>query len=263
MAPIVLLTDFGTKDGHVGVMKGVILTIAPEAQIIDLSHGIQPQNIEEAALILSRTYRYFPIGSIFIVVIDPGVGTTRRPIALWLAGYYFILPDNGIITPILMEARTQTAAIEIVHLNNPAFWNENISSVFHGRDIFAPVGAHLANGIDLMDMGVPIQDPVLITLEQPKILTGRMIGKIIHIDHFGNLTTNIRREHLANTTHCLLNYKDYEITGLYTTFGDSEAGTLILLIGSTDYLLIARVNGNAAAYLAAVPGDRIVLNLLD
>lgn len=263
MKPVVLLTDFGTKDGHVGVMKGVILRIAPTTPIIDLSHGIQPQNIGEAALILSRNYHYFPDGSIFIAVIDPGVGTARRPICAQIGEYWFVLPDNGIITPILDEAQKNSKPVTIIHLTEPSFWNDHVSPVFHGRDIFAPVAAHLATGRTLSEMGAQIQDPVRFYLKRPHATGGKLVGEIIHIDHFGNISTNIRTEDLGETKRVQLNYRNHEIAGLYHTFGDAEIGSLIAFIGSTGSLIIGKVNGNAAHFLSASYGDPIEVIRLD
>ncbi|MGZ9222253.1 MAG: SAM hydrolase/SAM-dependent halogenase family protein, partial [Anaerolineales bacterium] len=141
MAYITLLTDFGVSDGYPGIMKGVILTIAPEARIADITHLISPQNIHEGGLALFRSYRYFPPGTIHIVVVDPGVGTLRRPIALRLGANYFVGPDNGLLSPVIHEALRNDWQHHYVHLNRPGYWLPNPSNVFHGRDIFAPAAA--------------------------------------------------------------------------------------------------------------------------
>lgn len=257
MPPIVLLTDFGIKDGNVGVMKGVIHNILPDAQIIDLSHSIRPQNIREASLILTRTYRYFPAQTVFVIVVDPGVGTARRPIAVEMYGYHFVLPDNGLLAPLLEQARQEQQPYTIVNLNNPQYWLENISNVFHGRDIFAPVGAHLAAGTALIELGDIIDDPVEIQFAKPAFTPDGLLGEVIHIDHFGNISTNILKKHLGERTRLTVRLRGLEIPGLFKTFGEQPPGELIALLGSTDYLIISEVNGSAAERLQAQPGDPV------
>jgi len=146
---ITLTTDFGLRDGYPGVMKGVILRITPDTHIIDISHFVRPQNILEGSLILNRTYPFFPDGTVHILVIDPGVGTSRRPIAAHLGNQYYVCPDNGLLTGPLVEAEKEGQFIEIVHLNQPKYWLREVSHVFHGRDVFAPVAAHIAAGVPL------------------------------------------------------------------------------------------------------------------
>ena len=162
MSIITLLTDFGLKDGNVGVMKGVILGIAPQVQIVDLSHLIQAQDILEAGLILRRSAPFFPAGTIHVVVVDPGVGTQRRPIVGWIGQQFFVGPDNGTITMLVEYGRTHNFEMGFIHLDRPNLWLERVSHVFHGRDIFAPVAANLANGVSLGELGTPILDPVLL-----------------------------------------------------------------------------------------------------
>ncbi|MBU4224345.1 MAG: SAM-dependent chlorinase/fluorinase, partial [Chloroflexi bacterium] len=168
MPIISLMTDFGLKDGNVGVMKGVIWGICPQAQIADLSHTIQPQNVPEAALILFRSAPYFPKDTIHVVVVDPGVGTARRPIAAQIGSQRYVCPDNGVLTMILERAEQEGWPVEIVHLDKPQYWLKEISHVFHGRDIFAPSAAHLAGGLPLRDLGTPIHDPVKLALPKPQ-----------------------------------------------------------------------------------------------
>jgi len=164
---LTLMTDFGLKDGNVGVMKGVILGIAPQTQIIDLSHTISPQDVIEAALILHRSVPYFPPGSVHVVVVDPGVGTARRPMAAELDGQYFVGPDNGLITRWLERVEREGKPARFFHLNQQQYWLPEISHVFHGRDIFAPSAAHLVTGVPLEKLGSSILDPVRLALPQP------------------------------------------------------------------------------------------------
>ena len=168
MTVITLMTDFGIKDGNVGVMKGVIWRICPTAQISDLSHMIQAQNIREAGYILARSVPYFQKGSIHVVVVDPGVGTKRRPMAAQIGDWFYVGPDNGTITGWLERAHQGGWRTEFVELNRSQYWLQNVSHVFHGRDIFSPVAAHLANGVSLSELGSSFNDPVRLELLQPE-----------------------------------------------------------------------------------------------
>lgn len=196
MSIITLTTDFGIKDGNVGVMKGVILGIAPRTQIIDLSHVIEPQNVREAALILARSAPFFPKGTVHVVVVDPGVGTTRRPLAARLGEQYFVGPDNGILSILLEACEAKGAKVEFVHLDKPQYWLQDVSYVFHGRDIFSPVAAHLSSQRtrNLEQFGTSVSEPVRITIPRPLRGPGILKGEILHIDHFGNAASNIRVE---------------------------------------------------------------------
>lgn len=259
MPVISLLTDFGLKDGNVGVMKGVIWRICPEAQISDLSHLISPQNISEAALVLFRTMPYFPPFSIHVAVVDPGVGTARRPMAARIGDQYYVGPDNGILTLCLARAERLGQPVLCIHLNKPQYWLEDVSHVFHGRDIFAPVAGHLAAGVPLEALGVPFSDPVLLPLPRPERTSLGWRGEIIHIDHFGNASSNLRIEDLPD----VLKHKEkvtvrvggVQINGLVNTFGERPSGELVALFGSTGNLLVCAVNGSAAARLNLKIGD--------
>lgn len=252
------MTDFGLKDGNVGVLKGVIWSIAPQAQIADLSHLISPQNIAEAALILSRQAPFFPPGTIHVVVVDPGVGTERRPMAARIGPYFYVGPDNGILTLLLDRAGSEGWALEFVHLDRPQYWLPEVSNVFHGRDIFSPAAGHLAAGVPLSDLGTPIQDPVRLQLPQPERTTHGLRGQVIHIDHFGNLSTNIRREHLGEPpTVLVVRLRGAEVHGMVRTFGDRPFGELVALYGSSGNLILSVVNGSAAEHLRAEIGDEV------
>ena len=261
MPIITLTTDFGLKDGNVGVMKGVIWGICPGADIADISHLIGPQNLPEAALILARSAPYFPKGTVHVVVVDPGVGTARRSMAAKIGASYYVGPDNGIITLLWQRAKQGEWPCDFVELNNPRFWLPNVSHVFHGRDIFAPSAAHLANGVPLASLGTRINDPIQLDLPQPKRDAEGWRGEVIHVDHFGNLASNIRVEHLG----AALDQKDEvvvrlgatEIKGMVDTFGERPAGEVVALLGSTGNLIISVVNGSAAGRLGAGVGDRI------
>jgi len=254
---ISLLTDFGLRDGYVGVMKGVIWQIGPEIQIADISHNISPQNVLEGAIAWGRTVPYFPDSSVHIGVIDPGVGTQRRPIAARLGSHYFVLPDNGLISILLDSAEKKDQLIEFVHLDNPKYWLSEISNVFHGRDIFSPVGAHLAEGIQLNELGSPIDDPVLLEIPRPQSSPNSVRGEVISIDNFGNLASNIMQNDLLGLGAVTVHIAGAEIDGLVNTFGERPPGELIALYGTHADLLISVVNGNAAQQLKVNVGDSI------
>ena len=249
MRLITLLTDFGIRDGYVGVMKGVIWGIAPQAQIADITHQIQPQNILEGALAYSRVASYFPPGTIHVGVVDPGVGTTRRPIAACLGERFFVGPDNGLCTTLAALAHAEGGHVEYVHLDRPQFWLADVSNVFHGRDIFAPAAAHLANGTPLSDMGTSISDPVFLSIPVPEKRENRWTGQVILIDHFGNLSTNLTRDHIGEIGRATIQIGEKTIHGLVKTFGEGQPGELVAMLGEADDLVIAVVNGNAAEYL--------------
>ncbi len=259
MTTITLMTDFGIKDGNVGVMKGVILGIHPQAQIVDLSHMISPQNIPEAALILLRSVPFFPKGTVHVVVVDPGVGTQRRPMAARIGDWYYVGPDNGILTMLLERAEQEGWQTEFVHLDKPKYWLGEISHVFHGRDIFAPSAAHLAAGVPLMELGTHISDPLRLQLPKPVQLKNGWRGEVIHVDHFGNVASNIRSEHLGRMLDRLekisVRLNGTQIQGMVRTFGERPEGELVALLGSTGNLIVSVVNGNAALRLNAHIGD--------
>ncbi len=260
MSFITLLTDFGIRDGAVGLMKGVIWRIAPEAKIADLSHTIAPQNLQEAAVVLRFGTPYFPQGTIHVVVVDPGVGTHRRPIAARLGDYYFVGPDNGVFTPLLEMAEATGGPVEIVHTNKPQYWLPEVSQIFHGRDIFSPVGAHLAAGVPLAELGAPIDDPILLSLPQPQRIENGWRGEAIFIDDFGNVHTNLLRQHVQPLGEVRVQVCGVEIEGMVRTFGERPLGSLIALYGTEHDLNISVVNGNAAKQLGAKVGDMVEVN---
>jgi len=254
---ITLTTDFGLKDGNVGVMRGVIWGIAPGVQLSDLSHLISPQNIMEGAIILGRSTPYFPPGTIHMAVVDPGVGTQRRPIAARLGEQWFVGPDNGLCTLMIERAERFNQPVEIVYLDQPQYWLQEVSHVFHGRDIFAPSAAHLANGVSLSQMGTSIANPVRLSIPRPRKTGDTWHAELIHIDAFGNLSTNLRVEDLHGADDLALTIHGQEIRGVVQTFGDRPIGDLIILYGSTGSLIVSLVNGSAAQRLNARVGDPV------
>jgi len=258
--PIVsIMTDFGTKDGNVGVMKGVILGIAPDASIVDISHEVFPQDVRQAAYILERQVFFFPEDSVHIVVVDPGVGTARRPIAAQIGTQRYVGPDNGVFTLIYERAEQEGLPVKTVHTDKPKYWLPKISNIFHGRDIFSPVGAHFAAGVPLEDLGTPIDDPVRLDLPKPKKTDEGCVGDVIHIDWFGNVQTNIPREMIGETNPKTITFGKTKVDGVVRTFGEREPGDIIALYNSTDFLMLAMVNGNVAAPEKIQIGDPVTV----
>jgi S-adenosylmethionine hydrolase len=254
---ITLLTDFGTTEGEHAVMKGVIWNIVPGNPIADLTHDISPQNILEASLVLERTVHYFPPETVHIVVVDPGVGTSRRPIAAQFGDQFFVGPDNGVCTPLLERAERENKTVEIVHLDKPKFWLEKVCSIFHGRDIFSPCGAYIAKGVPLKELGTPITDIIRFHRPTPKIREDGAECEVLHIDYYGNIIVNIQREDLEGLRPMKISIGGAILDGMKDTFGDVPEGELVAVYSPTDYLLIAVRNGNAAQRLGVRRGDPV------
>lgn len=257
MAIITLITDFGLADGYPGIMKGVIYSISPSARIADITHLISPQNIREGAVALFRSYRYFPPGSIHVAVIDPGVGTNRRPIALQLGNHYFVGPDNGLFSLVVQEAVSNRIDCHYVVLNNEKYWLPSPSNVFHGRDIFAPVAAHLSLGVSLDQFGDTTNDLIRMDFPKPTRTENCMEGEVITIDHFGNLSTNILDMDLQDTQNIQVVIAGHMIQGLVRTFGEGQTGRLAAMIGTDHELMISIINGNAQEKLDVAAGEKI------
>ncbi|MBN1267560.1 MAG: SAM-dependent chlorinase/fluorinase [Anaerolineales bacterium] len=260
MKVLSLTTDFGDQDGYVGVMKGVISGILSDVQMIDITHKVRPQDVFGGALVLAANVFYFPEGTVHLAVVDPGVGTARRPIAACIGGHIFVAPDNGVLSLVMEQAEENGWDISIVHVDNPDYWLPAQSNVFHGRDIFAPVAAHLAAGVPLENVGTPLTDPVRFKLPKAEKLENGARGEVIAIDYFGSLATNIPLSmfgDLGGLSKWKVEIGGKVIDGLVKTFGDREPGSLIALFGSTDYLDIAIVNGSAESVLGVGVGEKV------
>lgn len=260
---VTLLSDFGLKDHFVGVMKGVIAGTAPQAALVDISHQVRPQSIVEGARLLAQAVPYFPAGTVHIAVVDPGVGTTRRALAARIGDHFFVVPDNGLLTPVLENAQQAGQPIEIISLTNQAYWLADISAIFHGRDVFAPVGAHLANGVPLTCLGDEINDPHLISLPQPQATDTGWQAEVVVLDGFGNLCTNLPGAWLPGDKEKItVRIGSVTLQGRTHTFGDAGHGELVALIDSTGHLAIAEVNGNAAERLKVQIGTPVFIDII-
>lgn len=258
-APITLLTDFGTSDYFVGAVKGVILAINPAIPIVDITHDVSPQDIEAAAFTLLAGYRSFASGTIHVVVVDPGVGSSRRPILACAAGQFFIGPDNGVFS-YLLETEPQH---KVFHITADKYFRQPLSSTFHGRDVFAPVAAALSTGAPLESFGPEIHDEVRLVSLKPEILSNENVkGRIIHVDRFGNCVTSIDRGVLRDAVweRATLTLKGKKIRTFREFYG---AGKLdhepFAIWGSAGFLEIAVQNRSASKVLKAKRGDKVTL----
>jgi S-adenosylmethionine hydrolase len=255
---ITLLTDFGWGDGHIGVMKGVILAINPDCRIVDLAHHIPPHDVMGAAFVLGQTYTFFPPGTIHVAVVDPGVGGPRKPLVLVAGDYLFVGPDNGCFTLVLK----QEEGVQAYELTEERFRLPRVSQTFHGRDIFAPAAAHLSLEIAPEEMGPVVDIHELTTLAIPDpLLDGEGIqGEVIWVDHFGNLVTNISQEILgefAPNGVVEIEIKGERVRGLKTSYEEGEDGELIVLWGSAGFLEISLKERNLHRELGWERGEKV------
>jgi S-adenosylmethionine hydrolase len=269
---ITLTTDFGYDDVYVAAVKGAILSTNPEANIVDISHSIKPQNILQAAFMLGIAYRYFPKQTIHMAVVDPGVGSERQGIILKTASAFFVAPDNGILSYIIddlftIESRSLTehthdlkeivfkTGVEVVAITDPRFWRHPVSPTFHGRDIFGPVAAGLSLGISPYEFGEKINSLHVLSIPKPSLdPEGNLVGQILHIDRFGNLITNIKSNDLPGKDvivevvgHCIQGIKNY--------YAQDEG--VMAIMGSSGYLEVSLRDGSACDFLGVIVGDEI------
>lgn len=263
---ITLTTDFGLSDAYVAAMKGVILSTNPQAKIIDLCHTLQPHDILGAAFLLSISHSYFPQGTIHIVIVDPGVGSKRRAVLLVTPSARFLAPDNGVLSYIIERppasgrlAGTPSslgANCQAFSLNNPRYWRTPVSPTFHGRDIFAPVAAHLSLGIPPHELGESIPSIFRLPRLGPHRRRGMLVGQVIHVDHFGNLITDIREADLEDG-NVEIEIKSQTIRGLSRYY--AQGGRLQALIGGSGHLEIASKESNASLILGAAQGEKVII----
>jgi S-adenosyl-L-methionine hydrolase (adenosine-forming) len=257
-APILTLTtDFGLADHYVGVMKGVILDICPRARIIDLSHEVPAYDISQGSYIIESSWRYFPRDTVHVVVIDPGVGSSRRPILIEAGGQYFVGPDNGVLAPIYACAKCKVRVI-----SNKKYYRRPVSRTFHGRDIFAPVAAHLAAGVPPGRVGTTVKNYVRTAPQQP-IQSGKRkwSGSVMRIDRFGNLITNFEAGAFPDLERFTLTAGQVKISRLARSYAECKPGELLVIAGSSGHLEISMNQGSAAQKLKIEPGAPLELLL--
>lgn len=262
MTVISLLTDFGTQDEYVGVVKGVILGINPDVTIVDLSHAVAPQDVVTAAYLIKSAFCYFPRGSVHVIIVDPGVGSSRRIVAARADGHVFVAPDNGVLSLLFDEKQPE----QIVSVTNERWFLQPVSRTFHGRDIFAPVAGHLSLGLDPASLGAPVkgEDLVRLAVSLPAIgTTGCLEGAVVTVDRFGNLVTNIAMSHLqplvdrGGDRGVIIEVAGRKIRGLAASYAQYPSGGLLAVIGSRNCLEIAVNMGNAAEFLDVKAGTPV------
>jgi len=249
---ITLTTDFGTMSPYVAAMKGVILSLNPEARLVDLSHAIPPQDVRHAAFFLAGALPYFPPGTIHLVVVDPGVGTERAALCVELGTQRVVAPDNGCWT-LAAKATHALHPTPVIRLTQPRYWRPHVSSTFHGRDVFAPVAGHLSLGVPPADLGEPMTDWVSLDELQPSVVGDEVRGEVVFVDGFGNLITNLPPD--AGTVRI----GDVEVSRRVRTYGEAPPGTLVALTSSFGLLEVAEVQGSAAQRLRVGAGTPAVL----
>ncbi len=269
---ITLTTDFGTSDGYVASMKGVILGINPQAAIVDVTHAIEPQSVHQASFIIHTCWKYFPAGTINVAVVDPGVGSHRKTIILQTPSAFFVAPDNGILSYVLNDLAGPQAkpahsasgqlskhpvpeGCQAVSITKEEYWRHPVSATFHGRDIFAPVAAHISLDTPISEFGEKIEGLHSFPVPMPfKDATGHMVGHIIHIDRFGNLITNLRSRDIP-PGGAAVEIKNQRIMSTSNFY--AQGSGLMAIVGSTDYLELSIRDGSAAAVLGARIGDTV------
>ena len=255
---IALLTDFGIRDHYAGTMKGVALGICPDATFVDITHDLPPHDVLAGALELAESYQYFPDHTIFLVVVDPGVGSTRRPIAAEAGGYRFVAPDNGVLT----LAFAETPPKRVVELTERRYARPTVSRTFEGRDRFAPAAAWLAKGIDLSGLGPPLTSWYTLVVPVPVVAMGRIVGEVQRVDRFGNLVTNVDRrtvDQFAGGGGIEIVAGTQLVGKVVATYADTAPGAVCALFGSSEHLEVAVNGGSAAERLGLARGAPITI----
>ena len=270
---LVFTTDFGLSDSYAGVMKGVALGINPNLRLIDLTHQVAPQNVAQGAFVLGVSYRYFPADAIHVAVVDPGVGTSRRPILLQTPHSSFVAPDNGLLSRVLSgylpDPPASSGTVQVppslraFHLTNSDYWLHPVSSTFHGRDVFTPVAAHLSLGVAPESLGEPTTELAWLPLASTRVTREGISGEIIYCDVYGNLISNIPASLLEGRKIGEVRIRGRAIRRLSATFldipNDTSPPELIALFGSHGYLEVAVPNGSAAILLSSGPGEPLAV----
>jgi S-adenosylmethionine hydrolase len=255
---VALLTDFGLHDHYAGTMKAVVLSICPDVTLVDITHSIPPHDVLTAALELAASYKYFPVGTIFLVVVDPGVGSTRRGIVADTGDYRFVAPDNGVLTAVVRE----TPARRVFEMTERRYARPTVSRTFEGRDRFAPAAGWLAKGVDLSTFGRPAGQIQQLRIPIPAVSNGVLTGEVLRVDRFGNLVTNIDRklfEQFAHGGSIEIAADTHRIARMVGTYAEAAAGELCALFGSTDHLEVAVSGGSARDQLDLGRGAAVTI----
>jgi len=259
---ITLTTDFGLKDHFVGAMKGVIVKICPDVNFVDISHKVQPHDVFEAMMIFKNSYKYFPDRTIHLVVVDPGVGSNRRPLLVYSENQYFIGPDNGVFSPLFQKEED----VLVIDITADHYFMKDVSYTFHGRDIFAPVAGYLAKGVDLKSFGDPVTDYIKLDFPKPKAPDKSTLeGEIIYADNFGNLISNVASSHfqtfLNNSAQKTfkITIGNNEINKISQYYDEFPPGNLCAIFGSTDHLEFSLLQESAEKKLGLKPKEKVII----
>lgn len=258
---VALLTDFGTRDHYAGTLKGVVLSVCPDATLVDIGHDIPAHDVMAGALELAACYRYFPHGTIFLVVVDPGVGSARRGIAADIGDYKFVAPDNGVLSAVFLESPPK----KVVELSERKYALPTVSRTFEGRDRFAPAAGFLAKGVTLVSLGKSVANVHAIVLPRAVVTPGALTGEVMRVDRFGNLITNVERrtfEQFAAGRSIAVEVGGQAIPRIVATYAEAPAGELCALFGSTDHLEVAINAGDAAASLRLARGAAATIRVV-
>ncbi len=253
MKIITVLTDFGYQDPYVGIMKGVMLNINPDLNIVDISHNVPSFSIRHAAFSVFSYYKYFPEDTIHLIVVDPGVGSKRKAIGARIDNRYFILPDNGIITYIWYYGKEKEAYV----IENEKYFLKPVSNTFHGRDIFSPAASYLSRGIALKEFGPLLDKPILFSFYAPKKYDNRIEGEVIYTDKFGNVITNISREMLPTNKAFCVEIKNEKICKFVRFYGEAKEGERVSIVGSTGLLELSQNQESLKTSLNIRIGDKV------
>jgi S-adenosylmethionine hydrolase len=267
-AVITFLTDFGLTDSYVGAMKGVVLGINPDVQLVDLTHQVPPQEVLHGAFLLGQAWSLFPAWTIHLAVVDPGVGTERQALLVNGKGHWFLVPDNGLITFALPPEQTDRAIFQPYSadvpdgfhayvLTNQRYWRQPVSATFHGRDIFAPVAAHFSLGVTPEELGEPVDTLTRLAVPVPQWQGDTLLAHVLYVDWFGNVVTTVPAEALASVTDMELDLNGMRVRGLVSTYAQGDG--LVALVGSHGYVELALTNGSAADDLGARVGDELLM----
>jgi S-adenosylmethionine hydrolase len=274
---VTLLTDFGLADGYVGAMKGVILGIAPGTQLVDISHAIAPQQVRQAAYVLYVSYPHFPTHTVHLVVVDPGVGSARRSIAVRTPVGTFVGPDNGVFSYVMYRERVEA----VVDLSDSRYCLASVSHTFHGRDIFAPAAAYLAAGVSVTEMGPVVSDAVLLPRPRLELMGSNLVGEVMHIDRFGNVITSVGKLQWAqdelmlqaafgqvqgaarlDAARAVVEVAGHRVASVRRTYAEVETGMSLALVGSSGHLEIAVRDGSAAEAMNLHLDDEVLVRLV-
>lgn len=260
---ITLTTDFGLNDHFVGAMKGVILEIVPEAEIVDISHAVRAFDVLDGAIAISQAYAYFPTGTVHVVVVDPGVGTARRPILASSDGYHFVAPDNGVLSMVYEREER----IHVRHITSEHYFRQPVSNTFHGRDVFAPVAAYLAKQVDSHKFGEEVEDYVRFAAPRPKAAgENRIRAVVLKVDRFGNLVTNVKPEDIpalfaAQPAAFKIVVGSREVTSMRSSYSEGDPGEVFGILGSMGYLEISANRAAASQITGANKGSEVSIIL--